>query len=148
MARRTRSNPFISSAIAPFVPWVLGAVVLYFFGDKILASIGAKVAGVDVEQYKEDVATVGRAVVSPIETISDASAAIKLAVGSSLSSLVPASLMAGSIKVGAQAVVIPYPNPQSQAEYRANIAAINAVLTPAGQTAVSNALNPGAGVVG
>lgn len=128
--RRTRPNPFMSAAVAPFVPWILGAAVLYLFGDKILAALGARVAGVNVEEFKKDASTVREAIVSPISTLKDLVDTVKVASGGYISQADQAAAIEsikGQLSTGAS-IPVPYPNPQSQAEFRANIDAINVVL--------------------
>lgn len=122
---RTRSNPFATDILAPFAPWLIVGAVLYFFGDKIMAAI----AGVSTEEFKEDASTVKSAIMSPVSTASDILRTIKVATGGYIS---PAEQAAAIAKIGQtirpQAMVVPYPNPQSQVEFRANIDAINKAL--------------------
>jgi len=59
MKRRTRHNPNLAAAtLAPFMPYIVVGVVIYFFGDKIFAAIGSKLTGVSTDEYKKDVKTV------------------------------------------------------------------------------------------
>ena len=73
--RRYRLNPsgadIMTASIAPLLPYAVVGVVLYFYGGRIANLLGAKIAGVDTEQFKEDVKTVTSAVKSPVSTAKD-----------------------------------------------------------------------------
>lgn len=59
MKRKTRPNPNLAAAtFAPFMPYIVVGVVIYFFGDKIFAAFGSKLTGISTEKYKEDIKTV------------------------------------------------------------------------------------------
>lgn len=115
---RTRRNPLGASAFAPILPWVIGGVVIYLYWDKILTAIGSKLTGVSTEQYKQDVSTVKSALLSPVETGKEI---VRYVTGTQASAGAP-------VMVKGKQVAVPYPNPKSNEEFRANIAAINQAL--------------------
>jgi len=125
MARRYHRNA-IPASIVPLVPWAVAGLVAYFFGGKILTAIGSKVAGVSTEEFKEDVQTVTKSIASPISTAKDMASALKVSAVGYISPEEQAAAIAEIKTRLTKAIVLPYPNPQSQAEFRANIAAIDA----------------------
>ena len=118
MARYTR-NPYGSAALAPLVPYIAAAAVLYFYGDKLFAMLGARLTGKSVEEYKEDVSTVTGALKAPVTTAKDL---VQYVTGTQVPSGPGTQTVKGTV------IKLPYPNPQTQAEFRANIAAIDAAL--------------------
>lgn len=114
---RTRRNPLLASAIAPILPWVVGGVAVYLYWDKILLLVGSRLTGKSAEEYKKDASTVKTALLSPVSTTKDI---VKYISGSEPTSV--------PVNVKGKQIAVPYPNPKSQEEFRANIAAINKVL--------------------
>ena len=119
---RNRHNPpqdVALAAIMPVLPYLAGGLVLYFFGDKILTFIGAKISGVNTVKYAKDAHVVTEAVTHPLITAKDL---IEYATGTQTGSGVKVQRIKG------KDIPVPFPNPASQEEFRANITAINAAL--------------------
>jgi len=138
MRPRYRRNPPQDAAFAiilPIIPWVAAGTVLYFYGGTIFNWISAKISGKSIEQIKADTATVAAAVKSPFT----ASKEIIQYVTGTTGYISPAEQAAAIAKVKAdlkakapiKTYKVPYPNPQSQAEFKANIAAIKAAMDAA-----------------
>ena len=120
---RRRQNPLgadaLTVALAPMLPWLIGGAVLYFYGADIMTAISARFAGKSVEEFKKASSTVTTAITHPITTTKDL---VLYATGNQ-------STVAQSAT--GKNYVVPFPNPQSQAEFRANIAAIDAAMKKA-----------------
>jgi hypothetical protein len=108
----SKTKDLVTATVAPLLPYAIGGLVLYFFGGKILAVIGSKISGVSTEEFIADASVVKSAISTPIDTASDVFSFV-----TGIKTTVPQ----GKIPV-------PYPTPQSQEQYRANIAAIDAAL--------------------
>ena len=55
-----RSNPLMEIAIAsvaPFLPYIIGGVTLYFFGGRIITAIAAKISGQSVDSLSEKISS-------------------------------------------------------------------------------------------
>ena len=127
----TRKNPPAEVAlmtIAPLLPYLAAGVTIYFFGGRIATWIGSKIAGKSVEEFKADTSTVAEAIKTPLVTTAEV---ISFLTNSTVY-ISQAEQTAALAKIKAATVTktyaVPYPNPQSQAEFRANMAAIDAAL--------------------
>jgi hypothetical protein len=144
MARK--NPPLLESAVLPIVPYAIGGAILFFYGKDIINWIGAKISGVSPAQFKEDVkavaATTAGAVKATANVIGTVEAApLQFGLWAWNSALQPgynvtpakntAAINAIKEEKGiiAPGVKVPYPKPGSQAEFRANIAAISGYLT-------------------
>jgi len=111
--------PLIPVAMAPFIPWLIGGVLMYLYWDKILAGLGAGITGKSVEEYKKDVTTVKEALKTPVATTKEI---VRYVTGTQT----PKG--PGEVLVKGQIVKLPYPSPKTMEEFRANQAAIDAIL--------------------
>jgi len=127
MKRRNPPAEVAVAALAPVIPYAVLGVVLYLWGDKILAYLGAKIAGKSTAEFKQDASTIYGAFKAPGAQIGNELTAAKVAVfGYVTPEKAKAMKAATDKKLGIiSGVKVPYPNPKSQAEFRANIDAIN-----------------------
>lgn len=117
--RPRRNPPLISAVMAPFMPWIVGGAIVYLYWDKILAGLGAGITRKSVEEYKKDVSTVKEALKTPVTTTKEV---IRYVTGTEI----PKG--PGEVLVRGRLVKLPYPSPQSMEQFKANQAAIDAVL--------------------
>ena len=134
--KRHRRNPPAEAAaimIAPIVPYVAAGVVLYFFGGKLWDLIGAKIAGTSVAKFKESSKTVADTIFAPVTYIGDAMAEKAGYITPATQAAAIAALKAEIAAKNKTPLVytLPFPSPQSQAEFRANIAAIDKAIATA-----------------
>jgi hypothetical protein len=65
---RNPTAAITTALIAPVLPYAVVGVVLYFYGGKIAALLGAKISGVDTTQFKADASTVKQGLSTPWQT--------------------------------------------------------------------------------
>lgn len=141
MKRRYRRNPPIDAlfiGLSSLVPYALIGGIVYFYGKDIWAMLGSKLTGISAEKLKSDASTVAKAVTSPVETASDI---IKSVTSKYISPAEQAAAITEIKKsLNTQAIKLPYPTPNSNSEFRANIEAIakaKGFTQPAGLTTSS-----------
>lgn len=113
---RTQRNPPVMAVVGPILPYAIIGGAIYFFWDKILLTVGSKLTGKSVEEYKSAAETTKQAILVPVATVKDI---FKYATGKQ-------GNVATSVK--GKDIKVPFPSPQSPAEFRANIDAINKAL--------------------
>ena len=126
MKRRYRKNPaVVTSAIAPFLPYIIIGAVVYFWGDKIFALLGSKLTGKSLPAYKEDIKTVKEGLSAPVTTAKGL--VISTTGWGYISPEEQKKAIAEIAKrqgIKVSDIKLPYPVPQSQEQFRANIEAI------------------------